>query len=46
MANDATAKAVMNNAVIKEEDVKRLENAVASIKISTRKPLYQKGVKQ
>jgi SAM-dependent methyltransferase len=46
MANDATAKAVMNSAVIKGEDVKKLEDAVVSIKISATKPLYTKGVKE
>jgi ubiquinone/menaquinone biosynthesis C-methylase UbiE len=46
MANDATAKAVMNSAVIKEEDVKRLEDSVVSIKISATRPLYTKGAKQ
>jgi len=46
MANDATAKAVINSAVIKEKDVRRLEDAVVSIRISATKPLYTKGVKQ
>jgi len=42
MANDVTAKAVMNSAVIKQEDVERLEDAVVSIKISATKSLYKK----
>ncbi len=37
MVNDATAKALMNNAIIMEEDVRKLEDAVASIKISATK---------
>ncbi len=37
MVNDATAKALMNNAIIMEEDVKKLKDAVASIKISATK---------
>ena len=47
MANDATAKAVMNSVVIKEEDVKRIEDAVVSIKVSAMKPQWLKrGARQ
>lgn len=39
MANDATAQAIIKDTGIKEEDIKQLEDAVVSIKISAVKPL-------
>ncbi|MFA5362153.1 MAG: arsenite methyltransferase [Candidatus Omnitrophota bacterium] len=38
MANDATAQAVTGNAKISKQDIKDLENAVVSIKVSAIKP--------
>jgi ubiquinone/menaquinone biosynthesis C-methylase UbiE len=43
MANDATAKAVMEGAAIKKEDAERLEDAVVSIKVSAMKPRGLRG---
>jgi len=38
MANDATAKAVMDSGDVKKEDVEKLEDAVVSIKVSAIRP--------
>lgn len=46
MANDVTAQAIMNKSTIIRQDIKDLESAIRSIKISAMKPLYTKGVKQ
>jgi SAM-dependent methyltransferase len=45
MANDVTAQVVKSNPNIKQEDLKGLENSVASIKIRAIKPLSIKGGK-
>ncbi|MDD5195269.1 MAG: arsenite methyltransferase [Candidatus Omnitrophica bacterium] len=39
MANDATAQVVMRNVKISKQDIKDLENAVVSIKVSATKPI-------
>lgn len=43
MANDATAQTVIGNSKISRQDIKDLENAVASIKVLAFKPAHDPG---
>jgi len=45
MANDITARVVKNNPSLTKENLKEIEDAVASIKIHAVKPLINKGAK-
>jgi len=45
MANDITARVVKNNPSLTKENLKEIEDAVASIKVHAVKPLINKGAK-